>query len=68
MTVEDRLLMLDVFFGLRVELAHDGEHLILRGPPDALSVASPMVMLLKAEIMEHLHNLHSRTDSSGAAS
>ena len=57
MTVEDRLLMLDVLFGLRVALAPDGAHVILRGPPDAVEAASPMVLLHKSEILDHLRNL-----------
>ena len=57
MTVADRLLMLDVFFGLHVVLAPDGEHVVLRGPPDAVEVASPMVLLRKPEIVAHLRSL-----------
>jgi len=68
MTVEDRLLMLDEFFGLHVELAPDGEHVFLRGPPDAVAAASPMVKLLKPEIVVHLRHLQSLTDLSRAAS
>ena len=54
MTVEDHLLMLDVLFGLHVALAPDGEHLVLRGPPDAVDVASPMVLSRKHEFVAHL--------------
>lgn len=68
MTTEDRILMLDVLFGLHVVLAPDGEHVILRGPLDAVAAVTPMVTLLKPEIMVHLRHLHSLTDSSRAAS
>ena len=64
MTVEDRLLLLDVLFGLYVVLAPDGAHVILRGPPDAVEAATPMVLLHKAAIVEHLRSL---TDSARPA-
>lgn len=57
MTIADRLLMLDVLFDLRVTLAPDGAHVILRGPPDAVAAASPMVALFKPEIVAHLRTL-----------
>ena len=49
--------MLDVLFGLYVVLAPDGAHVILRGPPDAVEAATPVVLLHKAAIIEHLRSL-----------
>jgi hypothetical protein len=44
--------------------APDGEHLIVRGPSDAIECALPMLALHKAEILAHLHDV---TDSSRTA-
>lgn len=55
MTAEDRLLMLDVLFEVRVRLAPDGEHLAVRGNPEAVECATPMLMQRKAELLKYLN-------------
>lgn len=54
MTIEDKLLMLDVFFDVRVTLAPDGEHIEIRGAPAAAAFAEPRLVQLKPEIIAHL--------------
>ena len=61
MNIEDKLLMLDVLFDVRVSLAPDGEHIELRGAPAAIECATPKLLQLKPELVEHLRATASST-------
>lgn len=61
MTVEDRLLMLDVLLDVRVRLAPDGERLAVSGAPDAVRCATPVLLQIKPEIVAHLRGLAVRS-------
>ena len=54
MTPADRLLLMDILFGITVSVTADGAHLRLVGPPLALEAAAPSVRLHKSELLEFL--------------
>ncbi len=61
MAPEDVLFLLDVFYGCRVALTPDREHLDVQGPAAAVEAASPMLRLRKPELVAHLRSLTERT-------
>jgi hypothetical protein len=63
-SVGDTLLLLDVLFEVRVALAPDGEHLAVSGSSDAIALATPKLLQLKPEILEHLRANRAHTSIS----
>lgn len=54
LTPTDRIIMLDVLFGVRLAVAGDGYHLEVTGPESIVEAATPMLRRYRRELVECL--------------
>ena len=55
LTPADRIVMLNVLYGVRVAVAPDGRHLRVTGPSAAVHAAAPMLRHRRDELLAYLH-------------